>query len=108
MPHATINATAAGGSVEYYRIDVTAAGTQAIFDIDGNGTLADSIIELVNSSGTVLASNDTGTGDATLPGHDDAYLTYTFTAPGTYYIRVGQFISNCDRPAADWPGRPTS
>jgi Ca2+-binding RTX toxin-like protein len=91
LPHATINATAAGGSVEYYKIVVTQAGAQAIFDIDGNGTLADSILELVNSSGVVLASNDTGTGDASPAGHDDAYLVYTFAAPGTYYIRVGQW-----------------
>ncbi|MDB5693153.1 MAG: serralysin-like metalloprotease protein [Alphaproteobacteria bacterium] len=94
MPHATINATAAGGSVEYYRIDVTVAGSTAIFDIDGGGTLDDSILELVNSGGTLLASNDTGTGDATFPGHDDAYLTFTFATVGTYYIRVGRFISN--------------
>ncbi len=91
LPHTTINATAAGGGVEYYRIDVTQAGQQAIFDIDGNGTLTDSILELVNSSGTLLASNDTGTGDAQPAGHDDAYLVYTFSAPGTYYVRVGQW-----------------
>ncbi|RZT44891.1 Ca2+-binding RTX toxin-like protein [Sphingomonas sp. BK036] len=89
IPHATINATAAGGALEYYRIDVTAPGSQAIFDIDGPGTLDDSFIELVNSAGTVLASNDTGSGDASYPGHDDAYLTYTFATAGTYYIRVG-------------------
>jgi Ca2+-binding RTX toxin-like protein len=94
MPHATINAVAFGGGVEYYRIDVTVAGSQAIFDIDGGGTLDDSIIELINSGGTVLASNDTGNGDVTFPGHDDAYLTFTFTSVGTYYIRVGRFISN--------------
>ena len=89
LPHATINATAAGGSLEYYRIDVTVPGSQAIFDIDGPGTLDDSFIELVNASGTVLASNDTGAGDPSYPGHDDAYLTYTFQTAGTYYIRVG-------------------
>ena len=94
LPHATINATAAGGSVEYYRIDVTQAGAQAIFDIDGGGTLADSILELVDSSGTVLASNDTGSGDASFPGHDDAYLVYTFATAGTYYIRVGQWTGS--------------
>jgi len=89
IPHATINATATGGSLEYYRIDVTVPASQAIFDIDGPGTLDDSFIELVNSAGTVLASNDTGAGDPSYPGHDDAYLTYTFAAAGTYYIRVG-------------------
>ena len=91
IPHATINATAAGGALEYYRIDVTVAGSQAIFDIDGNGTLTDSFIELVNSAGTLLASNDTGTGDPQPVGRDDAYLTYTFATVGTYYIRVGQW-----------------
>ena len=91
IPHATINATAFGGAVEYYRVDVTAPGTQAIFDIDGTGTLNDSIIELVNSSGTVLASNDTGPGDPGTTTGDDAYITFTFTAAGTYYIRVGQY-----------------
>ncbi|NIJ20310.1 Ca2+-binding RTX toxin-like protein [Sphingomonas naasensis] len=94
LPHATINATAAGGAVEYYKIVVTQAGAQAIFDIDGNGTLTDSILELVNSSGVVLASNDTGSGDASPAGHDDAYLVYTFAAPGTYYIRVGQWTGS--------------
>lgn len=94
IPHATINATATGGSLEYYRIDVTVAGSQAIFDIDGGGTLDDSILELVNSAGTLLANNDTGTGDASFPGHDDAYLVYTFATVGTYYIRVGRYISS--------------
>jgi Ca2+-binding RTX toxin-like protein len=93
IPHATINATAAGGAVEYYRIDVTAAGAQAIFDIDGTGTLTDSIIELVDSSGTLLARNDTGPGDPGTTTGDDGYITYTFASAGTYYIRVGGFTT---------------
>nr|WP_294816392.1 M10 family metallopeptidase C-terminal domain-containing protein [uncultured Sphingomonas sp.] len=93
LPHATINATAAGGSVEYYRVDVTVAGSQAVFDIDGTGTLDDSIIELVNSSGTVLATNDTGPGDPGTTVNDDAYISYTFAAAGTYYIRVGRYTA---------------
>ncbi|MGH6979409.1 MAG: M10 family metallopeptidase C-terminal domain-containing protein, partial [Brevundimonas sp.] len=36
IPHATINATAAGGGLEYSRIDVTAAGQRVVFDIDTN------------------------------------------------------------------------
>jgi Ca2+-binding RTX toxin-like protein len=93
VPHATINATAAGGAVEYYRIDVTAAGTQAVFDMDGTGTLTDSIIELVDSTGAVLARNDTGPGDPGTTVNDDAYIAFTFATPGTYYIRVGGFTS---------------
>ncbi len=91
LPHATINATATGGTLEYYRVDVTVAGSQAIFDIDGTGSLGDSIIELVNSAGTVLASNDTGPGDPGSTVNDDGYITYTFATAGTYYIRVGQY-----------------
>ncbi len=91
VPHATINATAAGGSVEYYRIDVTTAGAQAVFDIDGTGSLTDSIIELVNSAGVVIATNDTGPGDPGTTVNDDSYITFTFATPGTYYIRVGRW-----------------
>jgi len=91
IPHATVNATAAGGGLEYYRIDVTVAGSQAIFDIDGTGTLTDSIIELVNASGALLATNDTGPGDPGTTTGDDAYITYTFATAGTYYLRVGQY-----------------
>jgi Ca2+-binding RTX toxin-like protein len=94
VPHATINATAAGGSVEYYKIVVTQAGAQAVFDIDGTGSLTDSIIELVNSSGTLLATNDTGPGDPGTTVNDDSYITYTFAAAGTYYIRVGQWTGS--------------
>jgi Ca2+-binding RTX toxin-like protein len=93
IPHATINATATGGTLEYYRLDVTAAGAQAIFDIDGTGSLSDSIIELVDASGNLITSNDTGPGDPGTTTGDDGYITYTFTAAGTYYVRVGRFTS---------------
>lgn len=94
IPHATINATATGGTLEYYRIDVTAAGAQAIFDIDGTGTLNDSILELVDGAGNLLATNDTGPGDPGTTTGDDAYITYTFAAAGTYYIRVGRYTTS--------------
>ncbi|HZF96445.1 MAG TPA: M10 family metallopeptidase C-terminal domain-containing protein [Allosphingosinicella sp.] len=100
IPHATINATAAGGTVEYYRIEVTAAGAQAIFDIDGTGTLTDSIIQLVDSNGVVLATNDTGPGDPGSTTGDDGYITHTFAAPGTYYIVVGRWVSGSTNPQA--------
>ena len=94
IPHTTINAVAAGGALEYYRLDVTAAGAQAIFDIDGTGSLNDSILELVDSAGNLLATNDTGPGDPGTTTGDDAYITYTFAAAGTYYIRVGRFTTS--------------
>lgn len=95
IPHTTINATAAGGSLEYYRVDVT-AGSTLVFDIDTNSaqTTLDSWIELVDSAGTVLANNDTGaSSDPGGTGNDDARLSYTFATAGTYYIRVGQWTT---------------
>ena len=93
IPHATINATAAGGIYEFYRIDVTVAGSTGIFDIDGTGTLDDSILEVLNAAGTVIANNDTGPGDPGTTTGDDAYVTYTFATAGTYYIRVSRYVT---------------
>jgi Ca2+-binding RTX toxin-like protein len=90
VPHATINATAAGGGLEYYRLDVT-AGTSGIFDIDFSSI--DTWIELVDSTGTVLlAQNDDSIADAGSQ-TGNSYLTYTFAAAGTYYIRVGRWTA---------------
>jgi Ca2+-binding RTX toxin-like protein len=92
-PHATINATSAGGGLEYYRVDVT-AGATAIFDIDFSSI--DTWIELVDSTGTViLANNDDSITDAGSQ-TGNSYLTYTFGAAGTYYLRVGRWTQNSD------------
>ena len=89
-PHATINATSTGGGLEYYRIDAT-AGATGIFDIDFSSI--DTLIELVDSTGTtVLVFNDDSTADAGSQA-GNSYLTYTFTSAGTYYLRVGQWSS---------------
>lgn len=95
IPHATIIATAAGGGLEYYRIDV-AAGAAVTFDIDTDAATSslDSWIEVVDSSGTLLANNDTGnSNDTGGTGNDDARLTFTFATAGTYYVRVGQWTT---------------
>jgi Ca2+-binding RTX toxin-like protein len=93
IPHATINATAAGGGLEYYRLDVT-AGTSAIFDIDFSSI--DTWIEVVDSTGTtILANNDDSTTDAGSQG-GNSYLTYTFGTAGTYYLRVGRWTQPAD------------
>jgi Ca2+-binding RTX toxin-like protein len=91
-PHATINATAAGGGLEYYRVDAT-AGATAIFDIDFSSI--DTWIELVDSMGTVLASNDDNGAD---PGSSttNSLINFTFATAGTYYIRVGRWTQPAD------------
>jgi len=92
-PHATINATSAGGGLEYYRVDA-AAGATAIFDIDFSSI--DTWIELVDSTGTViLANNDDSISDAG-SSTGNSYLTYTFASAGTYYLRVGRWTQNSD------------
>ena len=76
--------------VDMYRFTVTDA--QVVdFDIDttlnGAGGLG-SYLRIFNSSGTQLAAND----NAAAPGEStvgfDAYLRYTFTTAGTYYVAV--------------------
>jgi Ca2+-binding RTX toxin-like protein len=86
IPHATINAVASGGVFEYYAIQV-AANTRVIFDIDANSF--DSVIQVLNSSGSVLAEND----DSSDPGGDAvaSLIDYTFATAGTYYLRVQDF-----------------
>jgi hypothetical protein len=76
--------------VDMYKFTVT-AGQVIDFDIDttlnGPGGLG-SYLRLFNSQGTQLAFNN----DAAAPGENtvgfDAYLRFTFTAAGTYYIGV--------------------
>ena len=92
VPHATINATATGGGLEYYRVDVT-AGATATFDIDNSSI--DTWIELINSSGTVLANNDDSISDPG-SGSTTSFLGFTFTTAGTYYIRVGRWTQSAD------------
>ena len=76
--------------VDMYRFSVTL--NQIVdFDIDTplNGTTGlGSYLRLFNSSGVQLAAND----NAAAPGEStvgfDAYLRYTFTTAGTYYVAV--------------------
>jgi len=95
VPHATINATATGGGLEYYRLDVT-AGTTATFDIDFSSI--DTWLELINSSGTILAQNDDSFTDAGSSA-GNSFVSFTFATAGTYYIRVGRWTQATDTSA---------
>ncbi|WP_294190485.1 M10 family metallopeptidase C-terminal domain-containing protein, partial [uncultured Sphingomonas sp.] len=88
-PHATINATATGGGLDYYRVDVV-AGSTAIFDIDFSSI--DTWIELVDADGNLIAQNDDNSADAGSSA-GNSYLTYNFTTGGTYYLRVGRWTA---------------
>lgn len=76
--------------VDMYSFTVT-AGMSVDFDIDTalNGTSGlGSYLRIFNTAGTQLAANDDGVapGESTLG--FDAYLRYTFTTAGTYYVGV--------------------
>lgn len=104
IPHATINATATGGGLEYYRIDA-AAGSTGIFDIDFSSI--DTWIELVDSTGAViLAQNDDSITDAG-SSTGNSFLSFTFTNAGTYYLRVGRWTQNSDTVAQPLAGGTT-
>ena len=95
LPHVTVHEWSSD-SYDYLTFTVAAAGTYGIFDID-QATLIDSYIWLLDTDGTtVLAENDDapfdGPGDLTSP-TTNSFLTYTFAAPGRYYLRIGE-----------WPG----
>ena len=65
-----------------------AAGQKVGFDVDqATGSTLDSYVRVFNASGSVLASND----NRAAPGETlakSAYIEYTFTAAGTYYVGV--------------------
>ncbi len=96
-PHVTVQGTG-DGSVDYYAFTVITAGSNATFDIDGAYPGFNSWLQLLDASGDVLAYKDDGPVD---PGSEayysgggssysrDSFLAYTFSATGTYVIRVG-------------------
>ncbi|NBB53167.1 matrixin family metalloprotease, partial [Rhizobium sp. CRIBSB] len=92
IPHATVVATTHGG-VEFYAITVT-AGETVNFDIDGASF--DSVLRILDSASTVLATNDdndnaTASGEGT--GSTDSFISYTFATAGTYYVEVSRWLS---------------
>jgi len=91
-----------GTDVDMYRFLVT-AGQVVDFNINtpvnGPGGLG-SYIRLFASSGTQLAGND----DGNAPGENvvgfDAYLRYTFSTAGTYYLGVSNYTNITYNPTA--------
>lgn len=75
-----------GSTTDIDWIEVTLeAGVTYTIDMQGSGTtnaLADPLLELRDSSGTLITSNDDRTTGTTV----DSRITYTPTTTGTYYI----------------------
>ncbi|ESQ90087.1 hypothetical protein ABAC460_09980 [Asticcacaulis sp. AC460] len=92
--HTTITGTG-NGTYDMYSFVVAQPGTVVTFDIDQSANL-DAFIELFNAAGTRFNSDDQasitegGAGSAT---QDDPFLNIVFIEAGTYYIRVGKWLS---------------
>ena len=93
--HATVKAVG-NGAFDFYKFTVGAAGGAVTIYIDGTfGT--DTVLALLDSAGTVIASNDDGA--ALDPGTTstlDSLFTTATLAAGTYTIRVGTFSAAGD------------
>jgi len=75
---------------DWYAVSLS-AGTEYTFDLKGTatsaGTLTDPLLELFNSSGHLLGTNDDGGSG------NDAKLTYTPSTSGAYYISADAYLS---------------
>ncbi|ESQ90086.1 hypothetical protein ABAC460_09975 [Asticcacaulis sp. AC460] len=94
-PHTTVTGTG-DGFYDMYSFTVDAAGVIGTFDIDASLSL-DSFVELFDAGGTRLSfDDDSGTteGGGGSTSGADSFLSYTFTAAGTYYIRVGKYSTS--------------
>ncbi|MBT4291170.1 hypothetical protein HOD41_00630, partial [bacterium] len=113
LPHVTIKGTG-DGKMDYYTFSITqkmiddsGGGVQAVFDIDhgfewGDPVLWGAQLMLFGPSGdndTALIKDDgqywsdplvDGAGGSTM--YWDDYLTYDFTEPGDYFIRVDNWL----------------
>ncbi|MBX9788919.1 MAG: DUF4214 domain-containing protein [Pirellulales bacterium] len=97
VPHATILGTG-DGSFDFYTFTVGSASAgspvKGTFDIDFTTGGADTFIQLFDEAGNLLSQNDDSAlingagGSATT---NDSFLTFNFTAPGKYAIKIGAF-----------------
>jgi Ca2+-binding RTX toxin-like protein len=95
-PHTTVYIEPGAGEQRFFEV-TAGAGETIVLDVDfAHGTGwggTDTIIDILDAGGNVLASNDDNSGDFGSVGSFDSALTYVATAGGTYYIRVREFGS---------------
>jgi len=103
VPHVSVQGTG-DGTFDYYSFTVSNAGDVGTFDIDFGGNTEgvghiDTMIFLYDSNGNLLATSDdsmTSVGGGGSISGWDSFLQYTFAAPGTYVIAVGEYFSQDD------------
>jgi Ca2+-binding RTX toxin-like protein len=95
-PHTSVYIEPGAGQQRYFAVTV-GAGETITLDVDfTNGTGwggTDTIVDVLDGSGTSLASNDDNPNDFGSVGSFDSRLSYTATVAGTYFIRVREFGS---------------
>ncbi|MCK4623806.1 MAG: PPC domain-containing protein, partial [Phycisphaerae bacterium] len=106
----SIGDEAAGAlDVDFYAVDAL-ADQRLGFDIDAedNGSPLDSMLRLFDNSGTELAMNDDATDPDTGISSYDSYLTYLFSADGTYFVAVSGYYNDMYDPFVEMSGTPGS
>ena len=93
LPAAVEGVIGGKGDVDAYRVTVQEPGAY-VFEIQAGrfNSLLDSVIELYDPKGKLLASNDDGFFPEGAQG--DAKLEYSFAAPGEYVVEVRQAVLN--------------
>jgi serralysin len=95
IPHTSVLATGANAA-DVFSLTLAADAVLSVdLDFVRNSYAFNGAIGLYNAAGTLVAMTDTGAGAVEGLGSShasDAFLTYTVTQPGTYYIRVGNGI----------------
>ncbi|MEM9215731.1 MAG: filamentous hemagglutinin N-terminal domain-containing protein [Cyanobacteria bacterium P01_F01_bin.150] len=101
VPYVTIAGNSGNSTFDTYAFTIDAVGTQVTFDIDqvttSNPAGIDLNLRLYDAAGNELAFNDDAAidlGNGGSASTQDPYLTYIFNQPGTYFIRVSEFIVN--------------
>ncbi|WP_298189926.1 pre-peptidase C-terminal domain-containing protein [Novosphingobium sp.] len=98
-PHLTVEITASGERYETFSFTAR-KGQTFVFDVDGvsnGGSSVDSYLELFDSTGTIVATDDdssTSDGAGGSTSSRDPYLTFTFLADGTYTIALRPYGSS--------------
>ena len=92
IPHVIISNTTMAGEAEYFHTPLTAGQTITVdVDFGGGPGFIDTVVEIRNSAGSILASNDNSLltdGGYGSFNTGDPFLSFTAPSDGTYYISI--------------------
>ncbi len=94
IPHVSVEGTG-DGTKDYYSFIVETAGRAGHFDIDfgsgGSSGSFDAMMQLLDSTGSQLVSDDDSSTDPGSSSSRDPEFDYTFADAGTYYVVVSRY-----------------